>query len=216
MLDSTRVQCPSGGPVSVWTQLILFQLVNTKNITPLPRYSVFKPFAETMSSQVWSHNVCFVLQSLRATLAGQPRGAQKECRQIQENQPQAAGGQEQVTKRATKSWSDHPRWWTSLHVPFHLIFIQKLCFILLQYYVNHVTSKWLHSWYAPAIFPSVLLVQCHFLPSKCRFCQVRPALGANQLFWTCLLCLERRQEFCPTRPSRRGERWFWEVMTSVL
>lgn len=30
-------------------------------------------------------------------------------------------------------------------------------------------------------FPSVLLVQSHFLPSKCRFCQVRPALGANQL-----------------------------------
>ncbi len=47
-----------------------------------------------MSSQVWSHNVCLCFAVFTATLAGQPRGAQKECRQIQENQPQAAGGQE--------------------------------------------------------------------------------------------------------------------------
>lgn len=42
-------------------------------------------------------SVC-VLQSLRATHAGQPRGAKKERRQIKEDQPQAAGGQEQVKK----------------------------------------------------------------------------------------------------------------------
>lgn len=138
-----------GDPSVCWTQLILFQLVNTKNITPLPRYSVFKPFAEPTSSQVWSHNVCLCF----AVFTGDTcKPTQRRPKRMPTNQRRSAASRwrpRTSEEEGDESWSEMNL--TACAFFIWYLFIKYVFFLLLQYYVNHVTSKWLHPLYAPII-----------------------------------------------------------------